>query len=349
MLKFVRYLSTSLDTATLSFKISRRRKILCSHVKNKISGWIRHAKMPLPTRSENIDDFWRHLCQVNDIQRQEIQQQRESKEPTHAEGKDPVERQVILPERYDKDHPRPLGGADKRVDVGKICEEVQNLSANLAHDLVTRIAKEIVAHIMHDLVENSNQEMDSTTSGYYKAGLDFLEKAALSHNDDIRKKNTKEASVQFICASIADSGFMQAKSMFYTAVCYHLLGKRDTAMNWYEKAYQKGYEQGEKFIGQIHKMQKKGQMKYYLEKLVNVNFMKVGATDLGTPIFPVLGVITGLVGTGASLHYTAQANEAIDKMKAFNNEFMVPLGNMLDSCPATSRRAAKSRISLYAR
>jgi hypothetical protein len=269
-----------------------------------------------PNKERKIRDFCIHQHQLHDLQRQEVQQQRE-----------------------DKDHPRLLGGADKRVNVGKICEEVQNLSANLAHDLVIHIAKEIVANITHDLVENSNQEMDSTTSGYYKAGLDFLKEAVLSHDYDIMKKNTKEASAQFICASVEGSGFMQAKSMFYTAVCCHLLGKRDTAMNWYEKAYQKGYEQGEKFIGQIHEMQKKGQIKYYFEKLVNVSFMKVGATDLGTPIFPALGVITGLVGTGASLHYTAQANEAIDKMKTFNNEFMVPLGNMLDSCPATSRRA----------
>ncbi len=61
-----------------------------------------------PNKGRGVRDFWMHQCQLNDIQQQEVQRQRKGKELALVEGKDPligedgkpVEKQIILSERY---------------------------------------------------------------------------------------------------------------------------------------------------------------------------------------------------------------------------------------------------------
>ncbi len=303
-------------------------------------------------KDRGVRDFCIRQYQLHDLQRQEVQQQRESKEPAPSEEKDPlnevaigtdgkpIEKQVNPQEHYDNNYP---GVPESANFMKSICDVLSDSNAKLNSGSVSRF---ILKYMVNMIREESAEQKDMLIGGHYKDGLKLLERAEKLDDDKGRQTSIEKAAIQFISASDVKygTGFMQAKSMFYTAVCYHLLGKRDTAMNWYGEAYQKGYEQGEKFIGQIHEMQEKGQMKYYfLEKLLKgygLKLVKANPTDFNYPTcFGFVG-ITGLAAIGASWYYTAQANEAIDKMKAFNNEFMVPLGNMLDSCPATSRRAA---------
>ena len=75
----------------------------------------------------------------------------------------------------------------------------------------------------------------------FKIGLAYLDDARDAPNDTMQNKWIEKAHEKFMEASYTETGStQQAKSMFCTAVCYHLLGAHDLAIKWFEKTQEKG-------------------------------------------------------------------------------------------------------------
>ena len=182
---------------------------------------------------------------LNDIQQQEVWRQREGKELARAEwkvsfngvavGEDgkPMKKQIILSERYGRDN-LGLAGGSLEVVFGVL----------LAKAAAQVVIKEVLNWVKGKAwkKESIEQNMLGILIGRdFTIGLAYLDDARDAPNEPMQMKLIDDARMAFTSASRTEtSSAQQAKSMFCTAVCYHLLGARVLAIKWFEDAQKKG-------------------------------------------------------------------------------------------------------------
>ena len=206
-------------------------------------------------------------------------------------------------------------------DVETICRQVITLSASLAPDPITRFILNCLTKMIAEQTESIDQKLDRMIGGYYKTGLNYLRDANILDSDR-RQKWIEKAIDQFMFASSVEStSSMQAKSKFYAAVCYSLLGERIIALQWYEQAYEMGYKQRQEYLCQIQSVTVK-----------NKASLVSGAGKIGG--------LHGFIIVGAAVAATAaidasRAKKATNQLTNFDNELMIPLKKLLESWPSS--------------
>ena len=189
------------------------------------------------SKKREIGDFWKHQCQLS-----ERQQQSKGKELALPEGKDPfngvaigedgkpIERQIILSNCYDKDHPGLPGG-------GRIGKAVKFIATMMLDNAVYLGYDQLLEMIKEDAVE---EKLDKMIRSRFETGAALLEDAKRMENHELKQQTLLNAAKKFISASKVESdGLMQAKAMFYTGECYNLLDEQNVAMGWHQEAAKK--------------------------------------------------------------------------------------------------------------
>ncbi len=229
-----------------------------------------------PNKGRGVRDFWMHQCQLNDIQQQEVQQQRKGKELALVEGKDlfngvaigedgkPVEKQIILSERYGKDNPGLAGG------VTGILETFGTAAVSWAVKKSLDTLCEFAKNMIMGKKENAEDKLDRLFMSHYQIGLDHLENATMTHDDEWRKGSIREAANDFMRAAgrIQTGCFVKAKSMLSVAGCYHWIHEYDAAKLWLEKAYKEGLAECKRSHSRDELAQFKREFLVPLEKLL---------------------------------------------------------------------------------
>jgi tetratricopeptide (TPR) repeat protein len=261
-------------------------------------------------------DFWRRQCQRNDNQ-----QQSKGKELALPKGKDPfngvaigedgkpVEKQIILSERYDKDH-QGLPGA------GRGGKAVKFIVTMMLDNAIYLGYDQLVEMIRGDAVE---EKLDRMIRSRFETGAELLEDAKRIKDPELKRQRFAEAAKKFISASkVENDGFMQAKAMFYTGVCYHLLGEQDAAMKWHQKAYDKTYNLGEEAVKTIE--------------------------DLRTEQEPLLHSDSYILSGANNMNQNRQ-NELMGQLQEIR-EFLEPIKELIEKSPSTSDNPRRDLQSL---
>ena len=222
-----------------------------------------------PNKNRGVRDFWKHQCQLRDLQQQEIQQRREGKEPAPAEEKDLLngvaigeDGKLVLSDCYDKDNPGLAGGVVEPVLTPLLLKAAAEWAIKGVLDWVKgKVWKK----------ESVEQNMLGILIGRdFKIGLAYLDDARDAPNDTMQNKWIEKAHEKFMEASYTETGSaQQAKSMFCTAVCYHLLGAHDLAIKWFEKTQEKGDGLNKDEVKEIEVFLKKLQTPYSSDSTVN--------------------------------------------------------------------------------
>jgi tetratricopeptide (TPR) repeat protein len=143
-----------------------------------------------------------------------------------------MDRQIILSERYDKDNPGLAGGS-----VELICLWLLKQAGQFA-------VKEVLGWMKKMILkeESAEQMLDRFIGSHCEAGLRLLEDATKLVGGKNREEEWIRMAIEKFALSSSAEGtdFGKAKSMFCTAVCYHLLGEYPNAKDWFIKARNKG-------------------------------------------------------------------------------------------------------------
>jgi hypothetical protein len=111
----------------------------------------------------------------------------------------------------------------------------------IAGTIAKPILKELV-DIVFEQTSSIDQKLDKQIEAHYKVGIKALRDAG-NVDDQMRKSLLEDARHAFAYASESEIKVVrQAQAMFYSGVCYTLLGQHDAALDWYRDAYQKGQE-----------------------------------------------------------------------------------------------------------
>jgi tetratricopeptide (TPR) repeat protein len=90
--------------------------------------------------------------------------------------------------------------------------------------------------------ESAEQKLDRFIGSHCEAGLRFLEDYTKLVGGENRKEEWIRMAIEKFTLSSSAEGtdFGKAKSMFCTAVCYHLLGEYPSAKDWFIEAHKRG-------------------------------------------------------------------------------------------------------------
>ncbi len=215
-----------------------------------------------------------HDIQPQEVQQQEVPQRREGKELASTEEKDPLNGVAIGPDgklklrdHYDKDHPGLAGG--EAITAGVICLVLLKSATQVAFTEILHQFKKMFKRKK----ESDGQKLDRLIGKDYKTGLSQLEKATCDTiNKYERRYFIEEASKEFTRASNVENGFVQVKSMFYTAVCHHLLDQYDIAKKWFKDAYDRGLDECKQSHPRHELEQFKSEFMAPLKDLVNSSY-----------------------------------------------------------------------------
>ena len=167
--------------------------------------------------------------------------------PIDENGK-PMDKQIILSERYGKDNPGLAGGSWELIGLWLLKQAGQFVVKEGLGWMKKMILKE----------ESAEQKVDRLIRSYGETGLGFLEDSLnLVGGENMKGEWMRMAISNFEFASNAEgSVFGQAKSMFCTAVCYHLIGEYPNARRWFEGAQEKGKKLNQRGVKDIEDFMK---------------------------------------------------------------------------------------------
>jgi hypothetical protein len=173
------------------------------------------------SEKREIGDFLRHQYQLSD------KQQSKGKELASAEGKDqfsgvaigedgkPMEKKIILSERYDKGNPGLAGG------VTGILETFGTAAASWAVKKSLDKLCEFAKNVIMGKKESAEEKLDRFFMSHYQTGLGHLKNATKLHDDEWRKGSIREAANNFMTAAdLVQTGcFVKAKSKVNVVRC----------------------------------------------------------------------------------------------------------------------------------
>ena len=143
----------------------------------------------------------------------------------------PMEK-LVLSKHYDQRNPGLAGGA-----IAEVCGLL------LAKAAAQFVIKEVLDWVKGKVwkKESVEQNMLGILIGEsFKTGLTHLSDARNIDDDPIMQRELiNDARKEFARALNKETGSAHAKSMFCMAVCYHLLGQRGLAIQWFEEAKNK--------------------------------------------------------------------------------------------------------------
>jgi len=234
----------------------------------------------------------------------------------------PVEKRIVLSERYGKDNPGLAGGAgDVLESTESICSSILALSDKLASDPATKLVVTVLKTILEvrqKEKENQeraaiNQKLDRLIGFHYKSASDLLvqathgiqeEKRKTKWIEDAAKRFTDAANVLDTSDVLDSDSFMTTKSRFYAGTCYSMIKEPVSAKIEYEAAYKKGHEQWEQSCQEIERLRSLA------------------------------------LGRGKS-----RAKEMENRLVDFYQQFMEPLKRLIENRPPTSDNAASTSYS----
>jgi WD40 repeat protein len=183
--------------------------------------------------------------------------------PIGEDGK-PVEKRVILSERYGKENPGLAGG------VTGILETFGTAAASWAVKEGLSKLWEFGKNMIMGKKESAEEKLDRLFMSYYETGLNHLKNATMTQDDQRREGSIHRAADNFLTAAnlIQTGCFVKAKSMLSVAGCHHLIGEYDVAQHWLEKAYEEGLAEYERSHTRYELAQFKSEIMVPLEKLL---------------------------------------------------------------------------------
>ncbi len=130
------------------------------------------------------------------------------------------------------------------VSIFKLCKELLKLSVDLIP--TGPMTKKLLTAFIESVSEQTasiNQKLDQLLDAPYKNGLDFLRSAESISNPDLKRQSIVDAKNQFVDASNKTvAATAKVQSIFYVGVCFTLLNEPIAALQWYERAYQTGWD-----------------------------------------------------------------------------------------------------------
>ena len=201
--------------------------------------------------------FWKHQCQLSDLQRQRNGKElalTEEEEPLIGEDGKPVDNQIVLSEHYNKDNPGLAGGGG-----GNVLESILDFSVDFT-DFVSKIIPEPIAKsamkalktVLQMIQKNKEhqeraairEDLDRLIRCYYNIASRLLTNVNLMQkSDNIAKALDVSINLFETAREVEKDGFIRTASMFYAGVCYELRREPVVAMQYFEEAYNTGNDQ----------------------------------------------------------------------------------------------------------
>ncbi len=258
------------------------------------------------SEKREIGDFLRHQCQLSD------KQQSKGKEAI-AEGKDQfsgvaigedgkrVEKQIVLRDHYDKDHPGLAGG------VTGVLETFTTAAVGWAVKEGLSKLWGFGKNMIMGKKESAEDKLDRLFMSYYETGLNHLENATMIQDDQRREGSIHRAADSFIAAAnLIETGcFVKAKSMLSVAGCFHLLGEYDVAKHWLEQAHEEGLAERERYHPRYELTQFENE---FMKPLEELRKSYLPTSDSTVPLLPQFGKLE--IGSSSASDRVTRDSEA---------------------------------------
>ena len=173
------------------------------------------------------------------------------------------EKQIILRDHYDKDHPGLPGGVTGVLELFGTAAAGWSIKQGLSK------LWEFGKNMIMGKKESSEDKLERFFTSFYTTGLAHIKDATNTHDDKQQVYHIREAANNFMTAvnTIKTGDFVKAKSMLSIAACNHWLREYDVAEDWLNQAYEEGRAERTKFHSRYELTQFEDEFMKPLEKL----------------------------------------------------------------------------------